>query len=238
MNHAAKQRGFTLIELMLAMAFISVLLLAVALTIIQVGIIYNRGMTLKEVNQSARSVTDEITRQVSSSTSFNLSTKYVTNSAGGRLCLGQDTFIWNLGKAITSGDSNMTRYNAASAKRNQTIRFIKVPDAAGLYCLMTNGNFTHRDIRVADTNLTTDLLRAGDRELTLHQFDMRQGSNVKDSATGQQLYTLLFTIGTGKTTALTADQSACLPPGDPNSDFSYCTVQQFTLVLRAGGQVN
>jgi hypothetical protein len=63
-------------------------------------------------------------------------------------------------------------------------------------------------------------------------------NNGFDDATGQQLYNLTFTIGTGDANALTADKTACLPPGDPNSDFAYCTVQQFTLVIRAGNRVN
>ena len=64
MNRAAKQTGFTLIELMLAMTFISVLLLAIAMTIIQIGTIYNRGVTLKEVSQAARSISDELNRSI------------------------------------------------------------------------------------------------------------------------------------------------------------------------------
>ena len=89
MNRAAKQDGFTLIELVLAMAFISALLLAIALTIIQIGTTYNRGMTLKEVNQTARSISDELTRNLTSSEAFTLSSKYISTPTGGRLCLGQ-----------------------------------------------------------------------------------------------------------------------------------------------------
>ncbi len=245
MNRAGKSQGFTLIELMLAMAFISVLLLAIAMTIIQVGTIYNRGMTLKEVNQSARSMSDELRRGIASSEAFALSTKYVTNSAGARLCLGQNSYIWNYAKAITSADSELTEY--ASASLNATlgsIRFLKVPDPAGIYCAKnpSTGKFLYGDIRTQDagpaTNITTELLKAGDRTLSIHQFSISSGANAKDSVTGQQLYSISFTIGTGNVTALTDDQSSCLPPGDPDSDFAYCTVQQFSLVVRAGDRVN
>ena len=43
------RRGFTLIELMLAIAFISMLLLAIAAVGIQVGRIYTRGIVLRDV---------------------------------------------------------------------------------------------------------------------------------------------------------------------------------------------
>lgn len=238
MNRAVKQQGFTLIELMLAMAFISVLLLAIAMTIIQVGTIYNRGMTLKEVNQSARSISDDLKRSLSASEAFSLSTKYVTTTGGGRLCLGQNSYIWNLGKAIDQSDTNLTKYDQSSVKKDVKIRFIKVPDSAGLYCLKNAGGLVNKNIRAVDTTLTTDLLKEGDRILTLHQLTITSGVNASDSATGQQLYNIIFTIGTGKTSALTSDQTSCLPPSDPNSDFAYCTVQQFTLAVRAGDRVN
>jgi len=236
MNHVANKKGFTLIELMLAMAFLSVLLLAIALTVIQIGKIYNRGITLTEVNQAARSIGDELTRGISSSQAFSLNTKYLTTSAGGRLCLGQYSYIWNYGKALQNNDQNLVGYDAPAGK--DPIRFIKLPDAAGLYCAQTNGVPTYRNIRVADTAAPIELLKTGDRTLSIHQFSITSGANAQDSVTGQQLYSLSFTIGTSEITALTSDQSACLPPSDPNSDFSYCTVQQFSLVVRAGDRVN
>jgi len=245
MNHVGNSKGFTLIELMLAMAFISVLLLAIAMTIIQVGTMYNKGMTLKEVNQSARSISDELRRGISASEAFTLSSKYVTNPAGGRLCLGQNSYIWNYGKAITQASADLTKY--ATATLNTTlgsIRFLKVPDSAGIYCAKNpvTGKFLYADIRTQDAgpaiNNTTELLKAGDRTLSIHQFSIASGTNAVDTVTGQQLYNISFTIGTGVVSALTADQSACLPPGDPNSDFAYCTIQQFSLVVRAGDRVN
>ena len=241
MNHVAKrtqQAGFTLIELVLAMAFISALLLAIALTIIQIGTIYNRGMTLKEVNQTSRSLSDELSRSLSASQAFELSAKYVPTTAGGRLCLGQYSYVWNFGKALQQGDQNLVGYDTPTGK--DPIRFVKLPDPAGLYCAKTpdGAAVLYRNIRSADTNATIELLKTGDRTLTIHKFTITSGANAKDAATGQQLYNVSYTIGTGDVVALTPDQSSCLPPGDPNSDFSYCTVQQFSLVVRAGNRVN
>ncbi|MFZ2125923.1 MAG: prepilin-type N-terminal cleavage/methylation domain-containing protein [Candidatus Microsaccharimonas sp.] len=235
MNHVDKQRGFTLIELVLAMSFISVLLLAIALTIIQVGTIYNRGMTLKEVNQTARTISDDLTRSLSSSEAFMLSSKYIALPTGGRLCLGQYSYIWNYSKSFQ--DSNRAQYVDSAQNAKGPIRFVKVPDASGAYCvLQTNGKYL--DIQAADTTKAVELLKAGDRTLSIHQFAITSGTNAKDPITGQQLYNLSFTIGTGNVSALTSDQTSCLPPNDPNSDFAYCTVQQFKLVVRAGDRVN
>ena len=72
MNRVDRQNGFTLIELMLAMAFVSALLIAVAMTVIQIASIYNRGITLKDVNQTGSSVASELQRNIAGSASFNI----------------------------------------------------------------------------------------------------------------------------------------------------------------------
>lgn len=62
MTRQCRRHGFTLIELMLAMAFVSVLLLAIATIAIQAGKLYNRGLTLKSINQSGREIGDILRR--------------------------------------------------------------------------------------------------------------------------------------------------------------------------------
>lgn len=237
MNHAVKRsQGFTLIELMLAMVFLSMLLLGIALTIIQIGAIYNRGMTLKEVNQSSRDISDDLRRTVAAGEAFSLTSDYITNSAGGRLCNGVYSYVWNTGKAIASVDTNLTAYEADPAK---LVHLVKVPDPGKLYCAPApNGGLQYRNIRVGDTATAQELLKPGDRQLMLHQFSVISTNSVIDPATGQQLYTLLFSIGSGAISALNEDQTACLPPDNINSDLMYCVVQQFSLVLREGNRVN
>src|SRR6218665_2336873 len=100
--------GFTLIELMLSMTFVSVLLLAIAMTIIQMATIYNKGMTVKEVNQTSRDISDDLKRSFSASQVFVVntdpaidSTDYVriklgSEIVGGRLCTGTYSYIWNI----------------------------------------------------------------------------------------------------------------------------------------------
>jgi hypothetical protein len=238
MNRVAKQQGFTIIELVLAMAFISALLLAIALTIIQIGTIYNRGMTLKEVNQSARSISDELTRGLSTAEGNALSSIYVTTSTGGRLCLGQYSYIWNFAKSYQ--DSQRAQYVNTAKNAEGPIRFVKVPDGARKYCApQANGRYLN--IQESDTASTIELLKAGDRALSIHQLTMIPGTNTSDPATGQQLYNLSFTIGTGNVTALdlsNPENITCLPPNSPDSDFAYCSVQKFNLVVRAGNKVN
>jgi len=228
----SNQQGFTLIELVLAMSFIAVLLLAIAMTIIQVGNIYNRGMTVKEVNQAGRAIGVEFGRDFTASEAFSLdpaARRYVTTRAtGGQLCMGQYSYIWNYGKAITPNATNLAKLANGTA-----VRFVRVSDNGGRYCLDANAYRT-----ILDTDTPKELLKVGDRTLSIHQFAVKSGPNAFDSGTGQRLYNVTYTIGTSDIAALDATQSACKAPGEDGSDLAYCSIQEFVLVLRAGNRVN
>lgn len=239
MNRVARRtRGFTLIELMLAMAFISALLLAIALTIIQIGTIYNRGLALKDINQAARDIASDVQRTVSAGDAADLTSNYIETSAGGRVCLGSYSYIWNFAKALelTPGDSNIVKYAGDASK---TVRLVKVPDATKQYCAKdATGVLRTKDILTTDTDNAQDVLAAGERNLGIQKFTITSRSSAYDSSIDQRLYTLDYTLGTGTVTAMNSDQSACLPPSNLNSDLLYCNVQTFSLVLRAGNRVN
>lgn len=255
MNQPIKRtQGFTLIELMLAMAFVSVLLITIALTIIQMGTIYNRGMTLKEVNQSARDIADDVRRVVAASEVFTVPSDNSDNDTadyvklrsadrsityGGRFCTGSYTYVWNTARAIEQNSTQLTTY--LNAGREQPARFLKVPDVAKKYCAKeSDGSLSYADVNATDSSQANELLQAGDHSLGVQSFKVSTSISAYDAAVGQRIYTVSYTLGSGQTSAMNADQSACLPPGDPsgNSNLTYCNVQKFTIVLRAGNTVN
>lgn len=239
MNHVVKVKrtgGFTIIELMLAMTFVSVLLLAIALTIVQIGTIYNKGITLKEVNQAGRAISDDLQRTIGSSSTFALSRSVVTTPAGGRICTGQFSYIWNTADALTQNNPNVVRFTGTS--NPPQIRLLKVPDSSGLYCQLNSGGVpTQTTVATTNPSTAVELLKSGDRTLSIHQLTVSQRTNAQ-AAAGQQLISLTFTIGTGDVTALTTNRTSCSPPGAVGSNFAYCAVQQFSLVIRAGDGVN
>jgi prepilin-type N-terminal cleavage/methylation domain-containing protein len=252
MNHRAnivtnRRSGFTLIELLLAMTFISVLLLTIALTIVQIANIYNRGIILKEVNQTSRSMSDELDDAMRGSSTFSidpLARRYVTNEWGGRMCLGQYSYIWNYGTALDNVDSNRNQYSGPNVSGNSVIdsngttryeiSLVKAPDAGGVYCIP---NVSGAYPKVDPTG-AVELLRRGDHSLMIHSFAVVSNATSKDALSSQQLYKITFTLGTDGLDALNADQSACKPPGEAGSDLNYCAVQQFTLVIRVVSGVN
>ncbi len=221
---------------MLAMTFISALLVAIAMTTIQISAIYTKGITLREVDQAGRSVSDELQRSIASSTPIDVTpqkddspstatSKYVVRDGGGRLCLGRYTYIWNYGKALTvDTGAIVNKYSDSS----QQVRFAKVTDPGGALC---NDYELKALISKADA---TDLLSSGDRDLVLHTFTITQ--TAKDDQIGQALYAISMTIGTNDREQLTTNDTSCKPPSEGVGNESYCSVNQFDIIARAGNK--
>ena len=235
MNQNTKN-GFTLIELMLAMTFIAMLLVAIALTTIQISNIYNKGITLREVNQAGRAVSDELQRSIASSTPFDVTPKtsetpataasrYVAWEGGGRLCLGTYTYAWNYGKALVGGMGAPQIFNKYD--NNEPVRFVRIVDSNGSLCDID-------PIAPIERAKATDLLSSGDRDLVLHSFSIKRTSD--DPATGQSLYAISMLVGTNDRLQLTANDASCKPPSEGVGDENYCSVNQFDIIARAGNK--
>lgn len=230
MNHV-KQKGFTLIELMLAMTFIAVLLIAIAMTTIQISNIYNKGITLREVNQAGRTITDDLQRSIGSTSPFNVTPKkndtdpdtatshYVVRDNGGRLCVGGYTYAWNYGKALASGDI-FNKYDD-----NSPVRFVKVKDG---------GNLCTNSTAKIPKDIASEMLSSSDRDLVVHSFDIKQTST--EPSTEQSIYSLTMLIGTNDREQLTSNDASCKPPSDGVGDEQYCSVNQFDIIARAGNR--
>lgn len=229
--------GFTLVELLLSMAFIAVLLLAIAITVMQISSSYNRGMTVKDVNQAGRLVSEDIRYNVSSSSAFTADgDSFATDDLTGRLCLGNYSYIWNYGRAFGEG---LTPISMRIDTVTTPIRLVKVIDQSRKYCQIgAEGNITHRDINPADVGSARELMGSSDRNLAIQGFTVDSPDASFDPLTGQRLHRVSFTIGSGDISSMNEDQTRCLMPGEEGADLTYCVVQKFTLVIRAGSGVN
>ncbi len=247
-NLQANGQGFTLIELMLATTFVSFLLLAIAMTVMQMGTTYNRGMTIKEVNQSARDAAEDIRRTVSSSEVFTINddgsetdsyvlVKQAGKTVGGRLCTGTFSYVWNSAYAIERDPADA----ATITKDGKTapVRLFKVPDSTKLYCMRSasGAELSLKNIAAGDVGVGVDLLKTGDSTLNIQDFRVASTATAQDLATNQRLYTVSFRLGTGSVAAMDANQEKCLEPGQANANWTYCNVQEFAIVVRAGNVV-
>jgi prepilin-type N-terminal cleavage/methylation domain-containing protein len=235
MNRVVRsQQGFTLVELMLSMTFISVLLLTIAVTVIQIGNIYNKGLTMRSVDQVGRVITSDIRRVISQSQPFTIENNYsvqrhpesqIGEPDGGRLCTGTYTYIWNYGKSL---ESPINIYESGE----EVIRFVRVRDTGGEYC-------ANPEKRVVFTD-ATELLSTGDQNLAVQSFAITELAT--DAAAGQALYRVVMEIGTNNQDALdqvvslnTIDTS-CRPPTDSQAQAEFCAVNQFEFTAQAGSK--
>jgi prepilin-type N-terminal cleavage/methylation domain-containing protein len=93
MIRQTKQQGFTLTELMIAMAFVSFVLLFIVFAMLQVMGNYNKGLAVKQINQTGRTVMEEISRLARSTNAEAINTSQLSS---GRLCFGGVGYVWNV----------------------------------------------------------------------------------------------------------------------------------------------
>lgn len=244
MNHV-KTQGFTLVELMLAMSFISVLILSIAMTVMQVSGIYYKGMTLKEVNQAGREISNDLRRTLSAQQEINPTTDYVevidgTNRVGGRLCLGTTSYLWNYGDAIQKKASSLLLKSSASGA-TEYVRLSKIADPTKSYCAKdaTSGAISKKTIPTDELSRLNVLLGNGDGDLNIYMLNRPIApTQAYDPSTKQRLLTVGFTIGSGDYETMMPDFSKCKEPGVLGADLQYCMVEQFSIVVRAGNKGN
>lgn len=114
--------GFTILELAIAMAFISFLLLSIGFAIIQITNTYQKGVTIKVVNNNGRELVDEFSRTILASKYNNkegfelvYSQEQGTVKVDGEdkevplhgvFCVGNYSYLWNTGYALNLEDDS------------------------------------------------------------------------------------------------------------------------------------
>lgn len=122
----SKDAGFTLVELMLAMVFLSFLLISIALTLSDLLRDYSKGNSIKQMNQTARSTIEDMTRSIRGAKASTINQDQLSNN---RLCLFGTSYIWNLGEPPTTPIINT--FSGSSLP----YRLIQVNDPVGNLCL-------------------------------------------------------------------------------------------------------
>jgi len=230
--------GFTLVELMLSMTFVSILLLAIAILVLQISYIYNKGLTMRAVNEAGQLISSDIQRTLN--TSVPLDTIFVAkpdvDPTGGRLCVGTTVYAWNFGPYVDKPDG----FNV-NTSGSRDILFVKFQSAGNKYCEPEDDG----DYPAIPTQVT-QLLTNGESNLALHTFtvldedgDDVTGQPVADDPS-QRLYNVSLTIGTNDADFILAN--GCNAPANAAEneyaahDDEYCGVNTFNFVARAGNR--
>jgi prepilin-type N-terminal cleavage/methylation domain-containing protein len=107
------QSGFTIVELMIATAVLSVLLLLSTSVILGVGNLYNKGVNQSRTQDDARSIIDEVTQHLQ----LNASKGSITTAAGtgadageSAYCIGTTRYTYVLGQQLDGGGTHKATY--------------------------------------------------------------------------------------------------------------------------------
>lgn len=153
-----KQQGFTLIELMLAMAFFSSILLLATLLIMQTLNIYNKGITVKQINQVGRTLTEEIIRVGNSGKSMIMSSNCFS--------IDKSVYIWNVASAdVAEVDYYPNQgfktivYRYDDAMTGEPVNFVKL-SSANSTCATVSSPLSRNDV----TQIVPDNIHIYDME--------------------------------------------------------------------------
>jgi len=149
MTQRVNQTGFTLVEMLFALAFMAFLLIFATTTVIQIMQTYNKGLAVKEINQTARSTTEDMTRIIKASNPSAIVTSPLTNSPStskARVCFGSISYVWNFTNATLNKYTDGTRIN-----------FARVNDPGSSLCTLTAGNYPNVDKTQATELLSSNV---------------------------------------------------------------------------------
>jgi prepilin-type N-terminal cleavage/methylation domain-containing protein len=214
----SRQKGFTLVELMLAMTFIAVLLLMITLLVMQVSAIYNKGITLRAVNEAGQLLSSEMQRKINTASVQSVKFAPDTNGTGGRLCVGGTVYAWNY---TQDAPDFLNQY--PTPDESEAIGFIRFQGSAEEYCVGL-ANLPAKSEAI-------DLLNSNDQYLVMRDFSFASSPLPEDAT--QTIYQISFVIGTNSEDLIDSN-GQCRPPS--NSGEEFCAVNEFSFTARAGDE--
>lgn len=131
MTRHVNARGFTLIELMIALAFVAFILIFATTAVIQVMQTYNKGLAVKQINQAGRTTIEDMSRFLRIADPGAVKTNALASDR--RVCFGSVSYVWNL-------------YNTPAASTNKyddgsPLTLTRVNDAANAMCAIVAGAY-------------------------------------------------------------------------------------------------
>ena len=214
------KQGFTLVELMLAMAFISILLLSITMVGIQAGRMYSRGVVLRDINQAGRDISDTIRRdflQANANKIDSSGLRVPNNSswATGRLCLGSHSYVWNNPRYLD--DPSLLGAN-------------RVVDADGGLCKKDGSGKYPEMVDLAKSSNLLRSISSGDGSIGMHEVTLEK---ITSDDFREALYKLTFTLGTSKMSEIR--NSSCKDPSETDNNFDFCSINKFEMIVRTNG---
>ena len=234
------QRGFTIIELTIAIAFLSILMMAILSLTLAVGKLYVKGDTNKAINQAGRDFSDVVRRDLLSSGVTRISGPFTQNAGttsdpleSGRICLDTVTYLWNT--AALLNDSSSAAQEATIKMNNQSIKFVRIVNPQTSYCTAdSNGKYP---MSVDSSDAATEQFTSTGRTYALYTMTFKPIATSGEKG----VYEVAYTLGTNEANTTTRDADgnvSCKTDDMVAAAFNYCAVSRFDMIVRLGGGGN
>ena len=257
------KQGFTITEVSLSMVFVSFLLLAIAALIMYSTTLYQKGLTLRAVNNTGLELVDELTRTISYSRTTNsdkyyfqyYGTVYLPNAGNQQLnevpywgvfCTGTYSYAWNTGYISnnstyrrTASGANFTDEQRLKVNGSSNFRLIRMNDSTRELCASVLAHGADSPNRTPSTPSVTNIheMFSASSEHQLALYDFRVYPPTNHQLTGHTFYTGSFVLGTiHGSVDITTTSNVCKEPSDGlTTDFTYCAINKFNFAVRATG---
>lgn len=248
------RRGFTLVELSLAMVFIGILSIAIVLIIGNTVSSYRRGILLSQVNSVGMSLVDDMRVVARASTKLPKKVRVMgrisTVDSGevpiyGAYCTGEFSYVWNSGylldgKAKSDSDPNPLLLNS------EKFAFVKIKNEDGSgydkICreVESRGAASGVNLEVEEKDIDAVLIAYNESSRSgLALYDLWLEPEVPTIVDANVFYITHFTLGSIDSNAIVSvSESSCKPPSEDESvaaHLEYCAINQFSFAVQARG---
>jgi len=177
------QAGFTIVELTLAMVFVAFILIFTALTIVQMLRTYDKAISMKQINQAGRTITDDVSRVMRAQLPTTVDTSQVS---AGLFCVGTTVYQWNpLFPGTPLASSNPVPGNANA---------ISGPATTGPMMIKKTRTNQNGPCTPGEVNNPANIVAGSESALLSHRTRVIWADAQSNS--GGRLVTLTFIIGT------------------------------------------
>lgn len=97
-----RQKGFTIVELMIATAAFSIILLLATGSIMEIGKLYYKALTQSKTQETARNISEEVTRSIQ----FSKFSKEVPDPTRNQFCIGDTRYTYEFNQKIDPADTS------------------------------------------------------------------------------------------------------------------------------------
>jgi type II secretory pathway pseudopilin PulG len=249
-----QKKGFTIIELMLAMTFVAILMITIAFLVIRITAIYQKGLSIRTINQVGRNLMSDFSRTVAASPVDDTAVRnqyFYANMDGttqqnGAFCTGKYSYLWNTGTAINQN----TRIQFQNLTGTYNFRLLRMEDTARMICQKLSGlSGSTLDLSASDqikdavpiellsiSGVETAATTENAAESDLAIYDLRVFQPTINQITGHAFYSATFILGTLRGIDINASGDYCSNVSSTlSTDFSYCSLNKFNFAMTTSG---